>query len=72
MPFAPPEDGRAIPALAPNTDPLIVALDGRWPLDAAVLCAAIKYREALVDQLVQEIDVLKVTRARILNAPAGG
>ena len=53
-------------------DPLVAALELRHPLDAAVLDAAIKYREALTDQLVREIDVLIVTKARILNAPAAG
>ncbi len=48
-------------------DPLIAALELRYPVDAAVLKTAIDYREALVDQLIGEIDVLKVTRARLLN-----
>ncbi len=56
----------------PTPDPLIASLELVRPIDAAVLDAAIQYREALVDQLVGEIDVLKVTRARMLNAPAGG
>ena len=48
-------------------DPLIATLELRHPIDAAVLKAAINYREALVDQLMGEIEVLKVTRARLLN-----
>ena len=52
-----------------SSDPLIAALELLRPVDAAVLDAAIKYREALVDQLVQEIDTLNVARARLLNAP---
>ena len=48
-------------------DPLIAALELFHPVDAAVLKAAIDYREALVDQLIAEINVLKVARARLLN-----
>ena len=50
-----------------TADPFIAALELRHPVDAAVLKAAIDYRTALVDQLIGEIDVLKVTRARLLN-----
>ena len=56
----------------PSVDPLIATLELARPVDAAVLNAAITYRESLVDQLVQEITTLRVVRARILNAPAGG
>jgi len=58
-------------AVIDTPDPLIATLELRHPIDAAVLKAAIDYREALVDQLTREIDVLKVTRCRLLNQAAG-
>lgn len=48
-------------------DPVLAAIEVRHPIDLDVIATAINYREALLDQLTREIQILKVARARILN-----
>ena len=52
-------------------DPIVAALEIREPVDAAVLDLAIKYRNAQIDQLINEANILQVARARLLNEAAG-
>lgn len=50
-------------------DPLLAAVELRYPVDLVVLQKAIIYRESLIDQLRREIEILQRAMARLPNQP---
>lgn len=48
-----------------QTDPILIALQLGYPINPDVLGRGIVYREALIDDLREEIDILKRASARL-------